>query len=144
MRLISVWVKSHLAYSRLLWTDAATDKWRWWFLACINAKGCHFNIFVIMNKTCALLTFSRWIAKHFTSSCYIFWLKFSTTTTLCRFCVPKIIDIDHYLLKFFENIAIMFKHSGWLHFLDQSFAESKDWVESLIWMLIFGLCPKPD
>jgi len=32
----------------------------------------------------------------------------------------------------------------WLHFLDQFFAESKDWAESLIWTLIFGLSPKPD
>jgi len=43
-----------------------------------------------------------------------------------------------------SNATTSTQYNGWLHFLDLSFAESKDWAESLIWTLILGLSPKPD
>jgi len=135
----------------LVWHTADCCRWGDWQMETTYpglwpCKGTSFWTFVIiMDAACSLLTFLRWIVKHFMTfvvSCYsnaevryfvthckttagqLTWysvlLKLAsymrehwTLETLCRFCVPKIVDSDQYLLKLFKNMAGVrfFNHS---------------------------------
>jgi len=132
----NVTYRKHVA----LWCGCSIPMAEWSDLYALCSRHCTASSTRSGRVHCPLLTFSQWMADRFLTVgvssysnagfhflthiklvfCLIKTRKLHTWTleTLCRFCAPKIIDIDLYLLKLFKNMTgVQFWTTVYLAFL---------------------------